>query len=63
MVSINSLSIENVSEIKARLQRGDYQHRIAADYDLNQGRVSEIATGKRFANVPPARSLPEVGHE
>ena len=37
--------------IKARLANGEYQHRIAADFGLNQGRISEIATGKRFANV------------
>ena len=54
MTSVSKLTSEQVSIIKARLRRGDFQHRIAADYDLNQGRISEIATGKRFANVPPA---------
>lgn len=29
------------------------QAQIAAMFDLNQGRVSEIITGIRFSNVPP----------
>lgn len=31
-----------------------YQHEIAAKHGVNQGRISEIARGKRFAEVPPA---------
>ena len=54
MASISKLTHADVSEIKARLYRGDFQHRIAADYDLNQGRISEIAKGKRFAHIPAA---------
>lgn len=30
-----------------------YQHQIAAKIGLNQGRVSEVLSGKRFANVTP----------
>ena len=30
------------------------QHQIAAQLDINQGRVSEVLTGKRFPWVPPA---------
>ena len=37
--------------IKRRLQQGEFQHRIAADFDVNPGRIAEIKTGKRFANV------------
>lgn len=48
MASVKKLTLRDVAAIKARLSRGEYQHRIAADYDLNQGRISEIATGKRF---------------
>ena len=55
MASISKLTPEQVSVIKARILRGDFQHRIAADYDLNQGRISEIAKGKRFADVRPAK--------
>lgn len=54
MASITTLTPTDVSVIKARLQRGDFQHRIAADYDLNQGRISEIAKGRRFAAVRAA---------
>lgn len=61
MASVSKLTPDEVSIIKARLQRGDYQHRIAADYDLNQGRISEIAKGKRFALVSPAKLLGEQG--
>ena len=57
MASITKLTPKDVSVIKARILLGDFQHRIAADYDLNQGRISEIAKGKRFGHVPPA-SLP-----
>lgn len=30
------------------------QHEIAALLRLNQGRVSEVLSGKRFGSVPPA---------
>ena len=58
MASITELTPQDVSVIKARILRGDFQHRIAADYDLNQGRISEIAKGKRFCDVPPASLAP-----
>lgn len=32
-----------------------YQHEIAAKLGINQGRVSEVLTGKRFADVEPAQ--------
>lgn len=32
------------------------QHEIAALLRLNQGRVSEVLSGKRFSSVPPAQS-------
>lgn len=35
------------SLVKARIADGDYQHDIAADLGWNQGRVSEVNTGKR----------------
>ncbi len=61
MASIFELTPKDVSEIKARLRRGDFQHRIAADYDLNQGRISEKAKGKRYAHIPPADQPPPQG--
>lgn len=36
-------------EVKRRLADGEYQHDIAADLGWNQGRVSEVNTGKRGA--------------
>lgn len=41
------LSDETIWEIRRRLARGEYQHDIAADLGINQGRVSEVNTGKR----------------
>jgi len=54
MPNVSRLTKDEVSLIKARLLNGDFQHRIAADFDLNQGRISEIKTGKRYAHIPPA---------
>lgn len=34
-------------EIKARIAAGEFQHDIAASLGWNQGRVSEVNTGKR----------------
>lgn len=36
-------------------QRGLYQHQAAALLGLNQGRVSEIMTGKSYPDEPPAQ--------
>lgn len=51
MASIETLSVQDIIQIKIRLANGEYQHRIAADFDLNQGRISEIKRGKRFAHI------------
>lgn len=37
-------------EVKARLAAGEFQHDIAASLGWNQGRVSEVKTGKRGAD-------------
>jgi predicted XRE-type DNA-binding protein len=39
--------------IKRLLKQGLLQHQIAALYGINQGRVSEIKTGRCFGDVPP----------
>lgn len=49
MGGVKSLTPKDVADIRKRLLRGEYQHDIAADYGLNQGRISEINTGKRHA--------------
>jgi len=42
---------EDIIEIRRRLADGEKQHDIAADFGINQGRISEINTGQRFAHV------------
>jgi len=42
-----TLSDDTIYEIRRRLALGELQHDIAADMGLNQGRVSEVKTGKR----------------
>ena len=38
---------ETYAEIQRRLALGHIQHDIAADLGINQGRISEVNTGKR----------------
>ncbi|MCR9069894.1 MAG: hypothetical protein NXH79_13725 [Rhodobacteraceae bacterium] len=48
--------------IKGMLARGDRQHDIAAWFGVNGGRIAEIATGAKFANVSAAtKNLPPSG--
>jgi hypothetical protein len=49
------LTDETIRAIWKRLRKGDYQHKVAADFDLNQGRVSEINTGKRGGHITGMR--------
>ena len=35
--------------------KGLFNHQIASIFGINQGRVSEVLTGKKFPNVPPAQ--------
>lgn len=44
-------SREVILDIRLRLKSGEFQHHIAADYGINQGRISEINMRKRFTNV------------
>lgn len=57
MATAKHLTARDIADIKARLRQGEYQHHIAADYGLNQGRVSEINTGKRGATIQPPQQL------
>jgi predicted XRE-type DNA-binding protein len=53
------LTDTDVGIIKLLLARGEYcQHQIAARFDINQGRISEIKTGKKWTHVSPATRLP-----
>ena len=49
------LTDDVIRAIWARLRRGEYQHDIAADLGLNQGRVSEVNTGKRGSHITGLR--------
>jgi hypothetical protein len=48
------LSDEDAAMIKKMLREGAYQHQIAAAFETNAGRISEINTGKLFPGVRPA---------
>ncbi|PZU59748.1 MAG: hypothetical protein DI552_05345 [Brevundimonas sp.] len=49
--------------VKGMLSRGDRQHDIAAWFGVNGGRIGEIASGKKFRDIPPAAAdlLPPAG--
>lgn len=57
------LSTEDASLGKAMIARGDRQHDIAAWFGVNGGRIAEIASSRKFADVRPAASadLPPPG--
>lgn len=52
------LTEEDAAIIKLLLKLHVIQHDIAARFHTNQGRISEINTGKKFAHVVPANDLP-----
>ena len=39
------------------LKLGLYQHQVAALLGVNQGRISEIMTGKRFSKIKPVDDI------
>ena len=42
------LVFEDAVKIWMRFWDGEYQNRIAADYDVNPGRVNDVVKGRRF---------------
>jgi transcriptional regulator with XRE-family HTH domain len=48
------LTLNDAIEIWRRRSSGEAQHKIAAVFEVNRGRISEILTGKRF---PAAKRL------
>ena len=42
------LTLDDAIEIWIRIIRGEIQSRIAADFDVNIGRISEIKSGQKF---------------
>ena len=57
------LDEEDAAIVKGMLARGDRQHDIAAWFGVNGGRIGEISTGAKFAEVKPAEpeELPPQG--
>jgi len=49
---------EIVAVTKRARSAGYYCHEIASYFRINQGRISEINTGKRGGGIPPADALP-----
>ncbi len=49
-----TLTQEDAAVIKKRLKLGEFQSRIAADFDVNPGRIAEINTGRTFPDVDAA---------
>lgn len=57
-MTAKGINIQTAPIVKLALRKGYHQHEIAAYFKDNQGRVSEINTGKRYNSVPVAISLP-----
>lgn len=57
------LNEDDAAIAKGMLARGDRQHDIAAWFGVNGGRIGEISTGAKFADVKPAdqTDLPAQG--
>lgn len=52
------ITFDDAPVIKLALVKGYMQHVIAAYFRENQGRISEINTGKLFSSAPVADHLP-----
>ena len=49
----NRLTEQDIKDIHRTIQAKEFLNRIAADYDVNPGRISEIKTGKAWTNIKP----------
>lgn len=47
------------AKIKHLCAQGFMQHDVAARFGINQGRVSEVINGKRYAEVSPDAAPPD----
>jgi|GEM_PF-1629428 len=54
------LTFTDAVDIWRRLHKREYQNRIAADYDVNPGRISEIKTGQAH---PGSCEVAKTKHE
>ena len=56
------LTLDDVMKIWPRIMRREFHSRIAADYDVNQGRIADIKKGRIFPEawqrVFPGRTPP-----
>ena len=50
------LTDDIIRKIWERLRAGHFQHDIAADLGINQGRISEVNTGKRGGHITGLRA-------
>lgn len=48
------LDAADAALVKGMIARGDLQSDIAAYFRTNSGRISEINTGRKFKDIPPA---------
>lgn len=46
MSPCHRLTFEEAVEIQIRLASGEFYSRIAADYDVNQGRIADVKFGR-----------------
>ena len=51
------LTDETIRAIWDRLHLGEMQQDIAADFGINQGRISEVNTGKRGGHITGLRPV------
>ena len=60
-----TLTFEDAVAIWPRIWAGEYLNRIAADFDVNPGRIAEIKKGRRFpgAEEEARRRFRAVGEE
>ena len=52
-MSTPPMTAELASKALALLRLGYHQHQVAALLGVNQGRISEVNTGKRFSSAKP----------
>lgn len=51
MTTLKDLTTEEIAFIKGRINRGDKYQDIAADYRLNQGRISDLKFGRLYPEI------------
>lgn len=57
-----TLNLDDAVEIWRRRERGEAQHAIAAQFGVNQGRISEVLSLKRFPEAKELSKFPGTHH-